>query len=262
MPRLVEIGSLVLERKILNVVILFLLFPNYLTFRKSVALHLNKLESSYHSDDFVPSLLEIGLVVLEKKIFKSCQCISIISQWSLLWEERGPSLQQTWIPLTQGYFVPSLLEIGPVVLERKIFKSCQFIFIISQLTLLWEGCGPSLQQTWIPSTRMLCAKFCWNWPSGSFLNEFLLYPNYLPFEKCVALHLNKFESPSPKNAGPVVLVKKILKVFNVFLLFQNYLPLKKGLALHAKKLDFFFQPRMLCAKIGWNCFSGFGEENF
>ena len=72
MPSLVEIGPVVLERKILNVVNLFLLFPNYLTFRKSVALHLNKLESPYHSDDFVPSLLEIGPVVLERKIFKSC----------------------------------------------------------------------------------------------------------------------------------------------------------------------------------------------
>ena len=35
--------------------------------------------------------------------------------------------------------MPSLVEIGPVVLEKKIFKSCQFIFIISQLSPLWKG---------------------------------------------------------------------------------------------------------------------------
>ena len=29
---------------------------------------------------------------------------------------RGPSFEQTWIPLTQ---VPKFLEIGPVVLEKK-----------------------------------------------------------------------------------------------------------------------------------------------
>ena len=43
--------------------------------------------------------------------------------------------------------MPSLVEIGPVVLEKKIFKSCQFIFIISQLSPLWEGRGPSFQQS-------------------------------------------------------------------------------------------------------------------
>ena len=32
-----------------------------------------------------------------------------------------PSFEQTWIPFTKEYFVPSLVEIGPLVLE-KIFK--------------------------------------------------------------------------------------------------------------------------------------------
>ena len=33
----------------------------------------------------------------------------------------GPSFEQTWIPFTQGCFVPSLVEIGPVILEKKIY---------------------------------------------------------------------------------------------------------------------------------------------
>ena len=33
---------------------------------------------------------------------------------------RGPSFEQTWIPFTQECFVPSLDEIGPVVLEKKM----------------------------------------------------------------------------------------------------------------------------------------------
>ena len=32
----------------------------------------------------------------------------------------GSSFEQTWIPFTQGCFVPSLVEIGPVVLEKRI----------------------------------------------------------------------------------------------------------------------------------------------
>ena len=38
-----------------------------------------------------------------------------------LWELNGSSFEQTWIPFTQRCVVPSLVEIGPVVLEKKIF---------------------------------------------------------------------------------------------------------------------------------------------
>ena len=95
----------------------------------------------------MPSLVEIGSVVLEKKIFLFRQCIFAISLLSPLGEGWGPSFEQKQIPFTQGYFVPSLVKIDPVVLEKKIFKSCQFIFINSRLSPLWEGRGPSFGQT-------------------------------------------------------------------------------------------------------------------
>ena len=132
---------------------------------------------------FVPSLVENVPVVLYKKtlksfnnisflfcnylhfekgeeeIFKSCQFIFIISQLSPLWEGHGPSIKQTWIPFTKEYFVPSLVEIGPVVQEKKIFKSCQFIFIISHLSIfgrawpfIWTNLNPL-------HPGILCAKF-------------------------------------------------------------------------------------------------------
>ena len=51
MPSLVEIGSVVLEKKIfLNFIIVFSLFQNYLPLEKGGALHLNKLESPSHKD--------------------------------------------------------------------------------------------------------------------------------------------------------------------------------------------------------------------
>ena len=70
---------------------------------------------------------------------------------------QGPSfeVEQTWVPFTKGCFVSSLVEIGLVVLEKKIIKFCQCIFVIH---------------------------------------------NYLPLEKGRALHLNKLDSPSPKDA--------------------------------------------------------------
>ena len=67
--------------------------------------------------------------------------------------------------------MPSLVEIGPVVLDKKIFF--YFVYVFS------------------------------------------LFRNYLPLEKGLALHLNKLESSSPRDAlcclveiGPVVPEKK------------------------------------------------------
>ena len=34
-------------------------------------------------------------------------------------QRAGPSFVQTWIPFSQRYFVPSLVDIGPVALENK-----------------------------------------------------------------------------------------------------------------------------------------------
>ena len=38
--------------------------------------------------------------------------------------------EQTWIPITQGCFVPGLVESGPVVLEKDLnFRQCIFAFL-------------------------------------------------------------------------------------------------------------------------------------
>ena len=53
-------------------------------------------------------------MVLEKKIFKFSQCIFAILFLSLLGNGWDPSFEQTWIPFIQGCFVPSLVDIGPI----------------------------------------------------------------------------------------------------------------------------------------------------
>ena len=57
----------------------------------------------------------------------------------------------------------------------------------------------------------------------------------------VALHLNKLESPSPKDALCQIwltLGQWFWRNFiNVFKLFCNYLPMEKGVVLHLNKLD-------------------------
>ena len=76
------------------------------------------------------SLVEIGPVILENTIFKLRQCIFAFSLLSPIGNGRGPIFEETGIPITHGCFVPSLVEIGPVVLKEKIFKVRSCIFAI------------------------------------------------------------------------------------------------------------------------------------
>ena len=113
---------------------------------------------------FVPSLVEISAVVLEKKIFKFRQCVSLFNNYLNLEKSVG-----LWIPFTEGYFVPSLLDISPVVLEKKIFKFHQMSFRYFVIISPWKRACP-FPWTNLNSfyRRLLCAKFGWNLPIGSW----------------------------------------------------------------------------------------------
>jgi hypothetical protein len=58
----------------------------------------------------------------------------------------------------RGWVVPSLIEFGPVVLEKKIFKNFQCIFSLSLLSPLREGRSPSFKNLNPLPLRMICAK--------------------------------------------------------------------------------------------------------
>jgi hypothetical protein len=62
-------------------------------------------------------------MVLEKKIFQNFQCIFTLLLLSPLGKGLSPSFEQISIPFTQGLFVPSLVKIGPMVLEKKILNA-------------------------------------------------------------------------------------------------------------------------------------------
>ena len=148
--------------------------------------------------------------------------------------------------------MPSLVEISPVVLEKKISKFLQYIFTISILSPLLEGWGPSLEQFELPSPReVLCQVWLklvqWDW-KRRFLNIFniiLHFCYYFPLKKGLAIHLNKHESPSSKDTlcqvwlklGQWFLRRRFLNILDRNLLFRYYLPLEKDVALHLNKLE-------------------------
>ena len=88
----------------------------------------------------------------------------IISPWKRL----GPWFEQIWIPYTQGWFMLSLVEIGLVVLEKKIFLNLSMYFCNFVIISPWKRAGSfiwtNLNSLYL---RMLFAKFGWNWPTGS-----------------------------------------------------------------------------------------------
>jgi hypothetical protein len=86
----------------------------------------------------------------------------------------------------------------------------------------------------------------WFW--RRFLNDptpFLHFYDYLPFEKHLALYLNKFEFPLPKDNLYQVWLnlacwfwrRFLKKIFSVFLLFRYYLPFESSYPLPLNKFE-------------------------
>ena len=107
--------------------------------------------------------------------------------------------------------------------EDFLFSSMYFHHFI--IIFPWKRAGPFIWLNLNPLHPMMpCAKFGWNWPSGSGEEDFLISSMYFSYFVII--------SPS-KKVGPF-----IWTILN---------------PLH---------PRMLCAKFGWNWPSGSGEEDF
>ena len=95
----------------------FSLFRNYLPLEKRVALHVNKLDFPPLKDALCQVWLKLGHTFWRRIFLISSMYLRyfvIISPW----KKAGPFIWRN--PFTQGCFVPSLIEIDPVVLEKKM----------------------------------------------------------------------------------------------------------------------------------------------
>ena len=116
----------------------------------------------------------------------------------------------SWIPFTQGCFMPSYYYL---LLEQEAHPWAT--------SLTWENSSYDYIITLIKRRKKKL------------------------YEKELLLHLKKLESPSPKDALCQVWIKLALcfwrrgffNFVNVFSLFRNYLLLEKGGPLHLNKLD-------------------------
>ena len=113
----VDIGLVILERKFLNFVNVFIfailfLSPPWKRCHPSFEQSLFPFTKWY----FVPSLVEIGWVVLEKMILNFVN----VCTFYLPWKRPRPFIWTIFISLNPKCFMPSLVRIGSVVLEKKM----------------------------------------------------------------------------------------------------------------------------------------------
>ena len=81
--------------------------------------HGSSFEKKFGFSSLKDALCQV-LMKLAHCFFNLCHCIFAISKLFPLEKGRGSSFVQTRIPITQGYIVPSLVEIGPMVLGKKM----------------------------------------------------------------------------------------------------------------------------------------------
>ena len=109
--------------------------------------------------------------------------------------------------------------------------------------------------------RMHCAKFCWNRPSGSGEENFLILSMYFfylviisPWKGAGSFIWTNLYPLHPRmhcvnwyggSGEEDFLILSIFIIF-FFLLFGNYLPLEKGGALHLNKFEFQWPKASLC----------------
>ena len=146
-------------------------------------------------------------MVLEENILNFVNELPLFRYYLPLEKERGLHLNKIDFPLPKD-FVPNLVEISQVVLEKKIFKLSLIYFRYFVIISPFKRAGPFIWKNLNPlHPRMLCGKFGWNWPCVSgeedffnFVNIFSLFLHYLPLTKDMVLLMKKIESPSLKDA--------------------------------------------------------------
>ena len=157
MPSLIEIAPVILEKKIIK----FrekngfcLLFCNCLALKNGMAFNLNKLEYPLSKNALCKVWLKLALLFLRRK-FSSMYFANFViifiwkTVWLFIWKKN----------------------------KFKIFKFCQWIFVISLLSLLDKKALLFIWKKQTLSTmhkRMLWANYGWNRPCGSGEEDFYI----------------------------------------------------------------------------------------
>ena len=125
----------------------------------------------------------------------------IISPW-----KRGRALHFNKLKSSspKDAFCQVRLKLAQWFWRRRYFNFVNGFLLFCNYLPMELGWGPSFKSS--SSKNALCwvwlklARWFWRWRFFNIIDRFLLYRYYLPLEKGGALHLNKLESSSPKDA--------------------------------------------------------------
>ena len=140
----------------------------------------------------IDSLVQLVMINITSRLVKSWLFLP------LKWD--GPFIRTPKYPFNLGHFVPS------VKLAQWFWRGRFKGFLLLQFwyhLLLKNSMALDLKNPNFLHSRMFCAKDGWNWLSNFLIivvNVFLLFLLLSPLGKSVALHMNKFESPTPNDA--------------------------------------------------------------
>ena len=118
---------------------------------KGGALYLNKLESPSLKDALCQDWLESSQWFWRRKLLNFVKVFLLL--YNYLSFRLDPSFNQIWNLITQECFVPSLVESGEMVLEKKIFEFRQCNFAILLIISPWKETGPFIWSLESPSLK-------------------------------------------------------------------------------------------------------------
>ena len=128
-----------------------------------------------------------------------------------------PHLRKQFKSLNKYEHIVTLIQ----RIKKKLYEN---LLVLHLSKVEFPSPKDALCQDWLKLAQWFCRRRFLN-----FINVFSLFRNYLPLEKGGPLHLNKLESPSPKDALCQVWIKLaqyfwrrgFFNFVNVFSLFHN-----------------------------------------
>ena len=116
-----------------------------------------------------------------------------------IWEVNGSSFEQTWIPLPKDALCQVWLKYLNFVNAFLLFRNYLPLEKGWHGTFIWTNLNPHHPKEALCQVCLKLAKWFWR-RFLNYANVFSLFRNYLSLVKGWAVHSNKLESSSPKDA--------------------------------------------------------------
>ena len=146
------------------------------------ALHLNKLESPLIKDTLCKVWLKLAQWFWRRRFLNFIDIFSLFPNYLPLEKVGALHFNNLKSPSPKDDKVLSLVDTGPLVMEKKIFKIRQCIFRNFVIFTCWNRMWPfSWTYLNVNHPRMHYCKFGWNWTGGSGEKDFLILSMYFHF---------------------------------------------------------------------------------